>query len=233
MSQPVVVVTGGGRGIGRAICERFASDGAQVVAVARTRNELADVKQHIETAGGKCRVCVADVCKGDEVATLFEETVSGFGRIDVLVNNAGMAPSRPLEEFEPALFADMVSLNIQGVFACCRAAWPVMKKQGGGVIVSISSVASVECYPGFAAYGATKAWVNAWTKGLAEEGRDLGIRAYAVAPGAVETQLLRGTFPDFPAEHTLQPAEVADKVFAVAKPDGAVPSGEIVFVRKE
>ena len=233
MSATVVIVTGGGRGIGRAVCERFARAGASVIAAARSESDLQETRRLVAQRGGVCRVQPTDVCREGQVASLIEFTRAQYGRIDVLVNNAGVAPSRSIEELDPAQFDALVALNIRALYACCRAVWPVMKAQGAGVIVNISSVASVECFPGFLAYGASKAWVNAWTKGLAEEGKASGIRAYAVAPGAVETSLLRAAFPDFPVDQTLQPSDVAEQVFAVTQPDCGHESGEIIFVRKE
>ena len=100
------------------------------------------------------------------------------------------------------------------------------------MIISTSSCASVDPFPGFAAYGASKSWVNAWTKALAEEGRLIGIRVFAVAPGAVETRMLRDAFPEFPSDQTLQPSDVADVVFTVADPTCRHATGQTIFVKK-
>ncbi len=232
MGDSVVVVTGGGRGIGRAICERFAAGGAQVVAAARSVEDLQATRGIIERAGGRCHVKPTDVCATEEIDELIESTVGRFGRVDVLVNNAGVAPLSRIDDLEPALFEAIISVNVTAVYYGCRAVWPVMRKQGDGVIVNISSVASTDAFPGFSAYGASKAWVNAWTRALAEEGRPLGIRVFAVAPGAVETRMLRNAFPDFPADQTLQPADVADVVCALAQPACRYATGQTVFIRK-
>jgi len=100
------------------------------------------------------------------------------------------------------------------------------------VIVNISSAASVDPFPGLVAYGGTKAWVNIWSKGLADEGRPLGIRVFAVAPGAVETKMLREAFPDFPADQTLDPMDVADMVFQLSLPECRYASGQTIMVQK-
>ncbi len=233
MESSVVVVTGGGRGIGRAICQRFAAKGAQVVAASRTVDELAETKRIIEEAGGRCHIQEADLRMGEEIDWLIEGTRSRFGRIDALINCAGVAWLGKIEDLNPSLFDTLLSVNVQAVYRTSRAVWPIMSGQGGGVIVNMSSLASVDPFPGFAAYGAAKAWVNLWTKALADEGRECGIRVYAVAPGAVETQMLRSSCPQFPADQTMQPAAVADVVFALSQPDCGEETGRTVFVRKE
>jgi len=232
MGQPVVVVTGGGSGIGRAVCRRFAADGAQVVAAARSGKDLAETQSTIQQAGGKCHVLPTDVTSTEDVDALIEDATDRFGRIDVLVNNAGIAPLASLEETDPSLFDALTAVNIRGVYYGCRAAWPVMRKQGGGVIVNISSVLSTEVFPGFAAYSASKAWVNAWTKALAQEGKPFGIRVFAVAPGAVETRLLRDAFPEFPKGQALDPDEVAGIVHMVAQPGCRHASGQTIFLQR-
>jgi len=232
MEPAVVVVTGGGRGIGRSVCERFAASGAQVVAAARSPKELDETRAAIEGRQGRCHTRVTDVGSAEEIETLIEETQARFGRIDVLVNNAGVAPQAPIDELEEPLFDTIVLVNVRAVYRGCRAVWPVMRGQGGGVIVNISSVASVDPFPGFTAYGASKAWVNAWTRGLADEGRSVGIRVFAVAPGAVETRMLRDPFPSFPKEQALQPSDVADVVFVLAQPECRYATGQTVFVKK-
>ncbi len=228
----VVIVTGGGRGIGRAIAQRFATDDAQVVAASRTPAELEETRRVIQQAGGRCHVHPTDVCASDEIGSLIEATTARFGRIDVLVNCAGIAPQATIEELEPELFHTILAVNVNAVYLACRAVWGVMKEQRSGVIVNISSIASVDPFAGFAAYGAAKAWVNAWTKALADEGRQWGIQVFSVAPGAVETRMLRDAFPTFPADQTLRPADVADMVHALAQPGCRYATGQTVFVRR-
>lgn len=232
MSDRVVVVTGGGRGIGRSICRRFAEQGARVVAAARCEEELAQTKRTIERDGGHCDVQPTDVGSSEAIRALIETTVGRFGRIDVLVNNAGMAPLSTIEEMDDQVFDALVAINVRAVYLACRAVWPVMKKQGGGVIVNISSMAAVDPFPGLAAYGASKAWVSAWTRGLADEGKALGIGVFAIGPGAVMTKMLRDAFPDFPEDQALDPAEVAEAVYAVTQPGCRRMSGQTMFVKK-
>ncbi|MEK6674748.1 MAG: SDR family oxidoreductase [Planctomycetota bacterium] len=232
MKEAVVIVTGGGRGIGRAVCTRFASAGAQVIAAARTVAELDETCRTIQSSGGRCEACATDVCSPDDIDALIDRTRQRFGRIDVLVNNAGIAPQSAIEELDEALFDLIWLVNVKAIYRTCRAVWPVMRSQGAGVIVNISSMASVDPFPGFAAYGSAKMWVNSWTKALAEEGRGVGIRVFSVAPGAVETRMLRDPFPTFPKDQALQPDDVASMVFALAQPECRYATGQTIFVRK-
>lgn len=232
MRERVVIVTGGGRGIGRAICEKFASQDTQLVAAARSRDDLEQTCERCAEAGGRCHTSITDVTEPDEIQAMIQDTIERFGRVDVLVNNAGIAPRAKIDELDPNLFESIFSVNCLAVYHASRAVWPIMSKQGGGVIINISSMSSVDPFPGFTGYGAAKAWVNAWTKGLAEEGRSVNIRVFCVAPGAVETKMLRDAFPDFPTESTLPPAEIANVVYALSLNEYKYATGQTIFVRK-
>lgn len=232
MDRQVVVVTGGGRGIGRAICERFAAAGAQTVCAARSVEELTETKRLIEGQGGLCHVQPTDVASAEEVQTLMDVAAEKFGRVDVAVNAAGVAPLVGIEELDAKVFETILSVNVRGIYHACRSAWPIMKGHGGGIIINISSISAIDPFPGLTAYGASKAWVNAWTQALAEEGRAHGIRVYAVAPGAVDTRMLRDIFPDYPDNQMLLPAEVAETVFALAQPPFQYSTGQTIYARK-
>ena len=232
MNQKVVIVTGGGRGIGREICARFARDGARVVAASRSTEELEATRRLIELNDGKCDVIPTDVSKAGDVRDLIGGTLDRHGRVDVLVNCAGVAPCTGIDGLDPRMHETILAVNVTGVYHACREVWPIMKEQRTGVIVNFSSVASVDPFPGLGAYGAAKAWVNTWTRALAEEGKPYGIGVFAVAPGAVDTRMLRNAFPDFPADQALQPSDVADVVHAVSQPACRYVSGQVIFVRK-
>ena len=232
MSKSVAVITGGGRGIGRAIAERFGKAGFQVVAASRTESDLAETVRVVTNAGGTCHTEVVDLCAPEEIDSLAETVASRWGRIDVWVNNAGVAPLNKIEDLDPSQFEAIFSVNMQAVYYACRAVWSTMKKQGGGSIINTSSIAAFDPFPGFAAYGASKAWVNVWTKALAEEGRPFDIRVNAVAPGAVETKMLRGAFPNFPDKDVIQPAAVADVVLALTQEEFRSVSGQVIVVKK-
>ena len=233
MEKRVAVVTGGGRGIGRAVCVRFAEAGYAIVTGARSSDELQETSRRVDQAGGSCVVIRGDLRNADNVAAMMQSAVDRFGRIDVLVNCAGVSPMAAIDELDPQLFDDLWAINVKAIYETCRRVWPVMQAQRGGVIVNISSVASQDPFPGFAAYGASKAWVNLWSKALAEEGRPHEIRVFSVAPGAVETQMLRSAFPTFPADECLQPSDVAKLVHELTQPECRYASGETIFIRRE
>jgi len=226
MEHQVVVVTGGGRGIGQAVCRRFAREGAQVVAAARTDRELHETQQLVEQEGGRCMTVQTDVTSTDRLRFLIDGVARRLGRIDVLVNNAGMvvrasAADLPLTDFET-----MLRVNVAAVFHTCKLVWPIMTTQGGGVIVNISSMAAKDPFPGLGTYGASKAWVNAFTHSLSAEGRAANIRVFSIAPGAVWTEMLRSSFPDFPKKDALDPMDVAEMALSLCTPNMAKASGQ-------
>lgn len=226
------IVTGAGRGIGRAIARRFAAAGMSVVLVARNEQELDETQRAISRSGGRSLPIRADVTREADVERIISETQEAFGRIDVVVNNAGIAPLASIDALEPHLFDAMVATNIRAVYLLCRAAWEPMCTAGGGTIVNISSVAGSDPFPGFGAYGGTKAFVNTFSRALHREGMPHGIRVFCVAPGAVDTQMLRTPFPDFPADRTLDPDEVAAFVESLLLPAAAHLGGQVLTVSK-
>jgi NAD(P)-dependent dehydrogenase (short-subunit alcohol dehydrogenase family) len=228
----VSVVTGASRGIGLAIALRLARLGDSIVIAARGEARLRSAAEQIRGAGSACEMVVADVGTPEGAGRLIDAAATRFGRVDLLVNNAAVAPRAPIADMDDATLEQALRGNIGGVFYPTRAAWPLMVRQGGGIIVNISSVASVDPFPGFAVYGACKAWVNLFTQAAASEGRSAGIRVYAVAPGAVETAMLRGEFPDFPPEMALQPDDVAAVVETLCSDTFRHSSGQTIFVRK-
>lgn len=232
MARRVGVVTGGSRGIGLAIADRLAACGADVVIAARDAAALAIAGKRLRSAGGTCEVVVADVGTASGARTVVEAAVERFGRIDILVNNAGDAPLAPILDTTDELFERCLRANVSSVFFCTRSVWPVMLAQGGGTIVNLSSLASIDPFPGFAVYGGAKAWINTFTRAAADEGKAHGIRVFAVAPGAVETRMLRDCFPDFPAADTLAPDDVARLVEACWGSALDSSSGQTFFLRR-
>lgn len=232
MSNRVCVVTGASRGIGLATALRFARSGSSVVIAARSASGLESAVAQIRETGAACEAVPVDVGTAAGARELIDVAKSRFGRIDVLVNNAGNAPLGSVAETTDEAFEECMRINTGSVFYCTRAAWPVMQGGGGGTIVNISSLASVDPFPGFAIYGGAKAWVNIFTRATAEEGKKCNIRVFAVAPGATETQMLRRHFKNIPPAQTLAPDDVAALIEACCGPALAHSVGQTILVRK-
>lgn len=224
------VITGASRGIGLAIAQRFAAANYDLVIAARKSGPLSEAAEALRAGGAEIEALPVDIATPRGARELIDVALDRFGRLDVLVNNAGIAPLCPIEQMSDEDFEAVMRINTAGVFYPTRAAFAAMRAGGGGTIVNISSLASINPYPGFAVYGATKAWVNLFTKAIAGEGKPHGIRVYSIAPGAVETPLLRSLFPDFPAEQAIAPDEVAAAVAAVCEPPWQRASGQTVFL---
>lgn len=230
--QPVAIVTGGSTGIGLAIAQRFAQDQFAVVICARDATALQTARERIEALKRECLALALDLSETGAPRDLIARTLDHFGRIDVLVNNAARAPRLPLEQITVEEFRRTQALNMEAIFHATQAVWPLFREQGGGVIVNISSLASVDPVSGFSIYGASKAWVNLFTRACADEGRRHNIRVFCVAPGAVETRMLRGALPDFPPERCLTPDQVAAVVRQLCAEELACATGQTIFVRK-
>jgi NAD(P)-dependent dehydrogenase (short-subunit alcohol dehydrogenase family) len=233
MKGKTVLITGAGRGIGRATALRFARGGAQTVLVGRTAEALEETARQITAAGGAAFCVPADVSREADVQRAVRETLRRFGRIDVLVNNAGVAPLSPLAQMTTASFDELLAVNVRGVFLMCREVWPAMASAGGGVIINVSSRAARDPFPGFAAYGGTKAFVETFTTALAAEGAARGIRAFGVAPGAVATRMLLDLFPNYPRDKLLDPDEVAGLIEWLCDPRCAASSGQTLGLARD
>jgi 3-oxoacyl-[acyl-carrier protein] reductase len=186
----VALVTGSSRGLGRAIAIELASKGCDVAVNYRAQEKLAlEVAGKVESMGRRAVTVKADIGDRDECARLVKETAGELGRLDILVNNAGVWRGARVEDVQEEMLDWMIATNIKGAFYVTGAAVPLMKKQGWGRIINMSSVIGVTGYPGDSVYGATKAALAGMTKSLARELAKFNITANAVVPGFIETDM--------------------------------------------
>ncbi|MEJ2012431.1 MAG: SDR family NAD(P)-dependent oxidoreductase [Anaerolineales bacterium] len=187
LKDKVAIITGGGRGIGRAIAKGFGEQGAQVVVAARTRSELDQVVEELNSNGAQALAVTCDVSDEDQVAHLIHETKTAFGGVDILVNNAGVGNIRPVYAIPKGSFERVLGVNLVGTFLCTKHVWKLMEAADGGVIINVSSMGGLEGYPYLSAYCASKWGQIGFTKACAEEGKAVGIRVNAIAPGKGDT----------------------------------------------
>jgi NAD(P)-dependent dehydrogenase (short-subunit alcohol dehydrogenase family) len=187
----IAVVTGGGRGIGRAIALRFAAEGAAVLVAARTESEVRSVAAEIEKSGGRSAWATGDVSKEADCAHIISAAENRLGGVGILVNNAGdYGPVKPIEEIATEEWDRVIAAHLRGAFLLTRLVLPGMYARGAGVILNISSVSAKAAYPWGAAYAAAKAGMLALTRTTAAESARRGVRANAICPGPVtETKM--------------------------------------------
>jgi 3-oxoacyl-[acyl-carrier protein] reductase len=185
------LVTGAGSGIGLATALLFAREGSMVTCADVNEATAKETARKIEEAGGRALSIRADVSLAADCRAMVERTVAAWGRLDILLNNAGVPqPPTPVEELDEATFDRIMAVNVRGVYLCCKYAVPVMKRQGSGVIVNIASTAAIRPRHGLNAYCASKGAVIAWTRALAMELAPNGVRVVAIAPVATDTPML-------------------------------------------
>lgn len=181
----IAVVTGGGRGIGAGISRKLAALGATVVLCGRTRAPLDSTAAAIRQAGGQCHAAECDLTRLESVEALAKHVESSFGRLDVLVNNAGVGGGRvPLHELPPQVWEDVMNTNLRGVFYALRSLVPLMLRTGSGHIINISSLAGKNVLPNGACYAASKWGLNGLSYAVAEELRGQNIRVSVICPGS-------------------------------------------------
>jgi NADP-dependent 3-hydroxy acid dehydrogenase YdfG len=231
------VITGASSGMGEAAARHLAAKGASVVLGARRADRLEALSTEIAKAGGKPTAVATDVTKRADLQKLVDTAVETYGRIDVLINNAGVMPLSPLERLKVDEWDQMIDVNLKGVLYGIAAALPYMKEQEAGHIISLSSVAGHKLFGGSAVYSATKFGVRAISEGLRQEVKPYNIRTTIISPGAVKTELLdhisekdvRKANQDYVGEVGV-PAETFARLvdFAISQPED-VDINEILF----
>ena len=186
----VAVITGAGRGIGRAIALAYAREGAKLALAARSESELADAVGAVSELGAEAMAVPTDVTRQEDTERLANQVVERFGRIDVLVNNAGMSgPVGPLQGNDIADWVNTVNVNLTGTFLVCRAIIPVMLEQSGGKIINLSGAGATNAWSNMSAYCSSKAAVVRLTEVLAQELDGQGVTVNALGPGSVHTSM--------------------------------------------
>jgi 3-oxoacyl-[acyl-carrier protein] reductase len=211
IENKVAVVTGGTKGIGKAIAESLLKKGAKVFICARNKPEvkraLEDLSRYGQTEGEIC-----DVRSEEQVRQMLEECERVFGGVDILVNNAGIGiMNKSVEEISGDEFRQTLETNLFGVFYCCHYAVPLMKKRGGGYIINISSLAGQNAHPRMAAYNASKFGLNGFSEALMQEVREHNIKVSYICPGSVNTYF-GGDEPSEENSWQLQPEDISQIV---------------------
>jgi len=216
----IALVTGGGRGIGRAVALALAEHGARVALAARSAAELESARAEIAGKGGDARAFPADLADPDAPRRLVGSVVQAFGGLDILVNNAGAALARPISSTTAEDWDRLMAVNARAPFLLCREAVPHLASSGRGRIVNISSVVGYKGYVNQAAYAASKHALAGFTKVLAQEVMGSGIRVHLVSPGGVDTEMASAMRPDLDRPGLTTTAEVADIVFFLLCQEG-------------
>jgi len=221
MAAPVVIVTGAGSGIGRAAALRFGRAGWRIVLVGRDEAKLHDSDMLLANAPTQpeaTELVSADIGDAGQCGAVIDAALRAFGRVDVLVNNAGTVGSAAIDDTDESALQSMFAINAFGPALLIAAVWSTFVRQKGGRVVNVSSMAALDPFPGLFVYAGSKAALDGFTRAVANEGREHGIEAYSVNPGAVETSLLRSVFGTevVPKAMAMDPAGVAEVIFECA-----------------
>ena len=234
------IITGSGRGIGRAIALAMAEQGANIVVNDVNMESADEVVAEIEAMGRQAIAVKADVTSEEQIKEMIETCINRFGKLDILVNNAGIIQTVPVTEIDGKDWDRVMEVNLKGVFLCCKAALAPMKAQHGGKIINIASVAGKRGggLLGNSCYSASKGGVIAFTKSLARESGPFGINVNAITPAFTDTEMTRSIAPDkkefiikmLPLGRVGQPSDIAGAVCFLASSMSDYMTGEIMDV---
>jgi NAD(P)-dependent dehydrogenase (short-subunit alcohol dehydrogenase family) len=188
LKDKIAVITGAGRGLGRAVAFAMAGEGARTTIMSRSLRDLKEVEHKLEATGGKTLIFKGDVSREDDVNRMASQTMTRFGRIDILVNNAAIiGPARFIEDTITPAWDKTIAINLHGAFYCAHTMVPIMGRQGGGKIISITSGLGQRPFSRFRAYGVSKAGIIQLTRSLSEELKEMNIQVNAIDPGVMDT----------------------------------------------
>jgi NAD(P)-dependent dehydrogenase (short-subunit alcohol dehydrogenase family) len=228
LAGKIAVVVGGGRGIGRAIALKLASAGASVVVAARTESELDAVVAEVAAHGGQAEARVMDVTRPADVVALADDLRETYGRVDVLVNSAGVALIAPLDATSETDWDLVMDTNLKGPYLCIRAMLDLLRASEGGQVVNIASKVGLTGHELVTAYTASKAGLIGFSRALAQELSSENIRVAAICPGPVDTPMRWTATPDMDPKLTISAKTVAEIVSFLVTLDGHATTSEIV-----
>lgn len=236
-STPVAIVTGAGGGIGCAICIELAKAGYRIALIGRSETNL-------QAAVNEIAVCVdempqtlvipADLSDHHQIANIIKTTQQHWGNIDVLINNAASAPNFPINQTTIQELQSVFATNYFAPALLVAELWPIFIQQNSGCVINISSIATVDPFPGLSMYAATKSAMESLTRSIINEAGEADITAYSIAPGAVETSMLRSlvSIEDLPTDKTLNPATVASVVLDCVTGQRSSDNGKVIVLEK-
>jgi len=230
-STPVSIVTGAGSGIGAACARLLAARGHAVVLVGRGFDKLEAVRASMEEPTRHLSMA-ADVADSGLAHEVVDRTLEAYGRLDALVLNAGVAPRATIDQTTEEVLEQAFFVNAFGPAFMVMRAWPAFRRQRSGRVVVVSTLGTTDPFPGFFAYAASKSAVDSFARSIRAEGKAIGVKAFAVNPGCVETEILRRNFPEkvIPREKALPPEAVAEVIVACACGDRDADNGNAIVV---
>lgn len=234
--MPVALITGASSGIGREVAFQLSTRSFSLALVARGGERLEAVGDECSRRGAAdVLLRSTDMAVPGDVEAMVDAAMEAFGRIDALINNAGLAELRPIGEVEFDHLEAVFAVNAIGPALAINRVWPVMVKQKQGRIVNVSTMGSKDPFQGFFAYAAAKSALNSLTRSIALEGKRHKIRGFTVAPGAVETPMLRSLFDEkmLPPDQTLPPADVARTIVECAVGERDELNGEVIWLSRD
>jgi NAD(P)-dependent dehydrogenase (short-subunit alcohol dehydrogenase family) len=230
LKDKVAIITGGGRGIGRAIALLYAEHGAKVAVSARSADQVEQVVEEIKSAGGEAIGMTCDVAVEEDCKKMVERTAEEFGGVDILVNNAGITMSVPLVVSDSEEWKRVIDINLLGTYYCAKAVAPILIGRGWGRIINMASRSGKIGHPFLTAYVASKHAVVGFTKALSEELIAFKITVNAICPGVVETEMIPDVIREQVGDKIIKAGQIADLALFLGSDDSSAINGEAINI---